>query len=123
MPSHNFILGKNITVEKLNRAKELRRGMTAAEEVLWQHLRKNQLCGFHFRRQQIIGGLIVDFYCHRVGVVLELDGEIHGTEQEYDIERDKILTGLGLVVIRFHNDEVFNRLDEVLQRIRPAVCS
>jgi very-short-patch-repair endonuclease len=64
MPSKNIIPGQKITKEKLHRARQLRHDMTPAERVLWQELRANKL-GVHFRRQQIMAGFIVDFYCHK----------------------------------------------------------
>ena len=76
MPIKNIIPGQRVVKEKLQRARELRREMTPAEKILWQELRGNKL-GVHFRRQQIIAGFIVDFYCHKVGLVIEVDGDIH----------------------------------------------
>jgi len=76
VPVKNIVSGQQITKEKFQKAKELRRDMTSAEKVLWNELRGNKL-GVHFRRQQIIAGFIVDFYCHRAGLVIELDGDIH----------------------------------------------
>jgi very-short-patch-repair endonuclease len=76
MPVKNIVSGQQITKEKFQKAKELRRDMTSAEKVLWNELRGNKL-GVHFRRQQIIAGFIVDFYCHRAGLVIELDGSVH----------------------------------------------
>jgi very-short-patch-repair endonuclease len=76
MPIKNIIPGQTVTKEKLQRAKELRRDMTPAEKILWQELRANKL-GVHFRRQQVIAGFIVDFYCHKAGLVIEVDGDIH----------------------------------------------
>ena len=97
MPVKNIIPGQRVTKEKLQRAKELRRDMTPAEKILWQELRGNKL-GVHFRRQQVIAGFIVDFYCHKADLVIELDGSVHeGDEQkESDVERDKVLSGMGL---------------------------
>ena len=74
MPVKYIIPGQKVTKEKLQRAKELRRDMTPAEKLLWQELRANKL-GVHFRRQQIIVGFIVDFYCHKAALVIEVDGE------------------------------------------------
>ena len=65
MPVKNIIPGQKVTKEKLLRAKELRSEMTPAEKILWNELRANKL-GVHFRRQQVIQGFIVDFYCHPV---------------------------------------------------------
>jgi very-short-patch-repair endonuclease len=55
--------------------------MTPAERILWQELRGNKL-GAHFRRQQIIAGFIVDFYCHKVALVIEVDGDVHDLQKE-----------------------------------------
>ena len=62
--------------------------------------------GVHFRRQQIIAGFIVDFYCHKAALVIEVDGDIHDLQQEEDARREKALSELGLRIVRFRNDEV-----------------
>jgi len=102
------------------RAKELRSNMTEAEKLLWQNLRANRLDGWHFRRQQIIAGYIVDFYCHRVALIIEIDGEIHESQTEEDRQRDQVLTERGFQVIRFHNKDVLEKLPFVLAEIRKA---
>jgi len=84
--------------------------------------RANRLNGWHFRRQQIIDGFIVDFYCHSAGVVVEVDGEIHQQQVEYDVERDRILNLQGIRLLRFKNKEVRQQLDRVLISIA-RVCS
>jgi very-short-patch-repair endonuclease len=111
--------GQKITKEKLNRARELRRDMTSAEKILWQELRGNKL-GVHFRRQQVIAGFIVDFYCHKAGSVIELDGEIHGgnIQKESDAMRDKALSELELQIVRFRNEEVLIDLSKVIRQIQ-----
>ncbi len=118
----NIIRGQKIDPKKLERAKELRRNMTPAETKLWAALRRNQLDGFHFRRQQIIDGFIVDFYCHAVGLVVEVDGPIHDKAEqvEYDAERERVLEARGLHVLRVRNEEVMRNLGSVLERIRDA---
>ena len=60
----------------------------------------------HFRRQQVIAGYIVDFYCHKSALVVEVDGDIHDLQQEEDARREKALSELGLRMVRFRNDEV-----------------
>ncbi len=55
--------------------------MTSAEKLLWQELRANKL-GVHFRRQQVIAGFIVDFYCHKADLIVEVDGETHDPQQK-----------------------------------------
>jgi len=123
MPARNVVIGQRVEAEKVARAKELRRQMTPAERVLWQHLRRNQLEGFHFRRQQVIDGFIVDFYCHAAGLVVEIDGDVHQQQAEYDAERDRILTARGLRVLRIPNREVLENLPDVLSRIAAACRS
>jgi len=121
MPAHNIVIGQNVTSAKVQRAKELRQNMTEAEKVLWQAVRANRLNGWHFRRQQIIGGFIADFYCHAAALVVELDGEIHKSQQEYDQERTEIIRDHGIDVIRFTNEEIKSQLPQVLQKI-DALC-
>jgi very-short-patch-repair endonuclease len=89
--------------------------MTHAESLLWQELRTNRLGGLHFRRQQVIQGYIADFYCHAAALVI--DGPVHDTQREWDADRERALTELGLHVVRFTNDEVTNDLALVLRRI------
>jgi very-short-patch-repair endonuclease len=120
MKPTQIIIGQPIDSKKLERAKYFRKNLTEAEKVLWQHLRKNQLNGLHFRRQQIIEGFIVDFYCHAAGLVIEVDGKIHEQQQEYDTERERILLQKGLNVLRVSNDEVIQEIHQVLDRILTA---
>lgn len=120
MPIKNIVTGQKVTKEKLQRAKELRRDMTPAEKILWEELRANKL-GVHFRRQQVIQGFIVDFYCHKVGLVVEVDGDIHDLQQDEDAKREKALSELGLRIIRFKNDEVAKSLSVVVGKIKEAI--
>ena len=124
MPVKNIIPGQRVTKEKLQRARELRQEMTPAEKILWNELRTNKL-GIHFRRQQIIAGFIVDFYCHKVALVIELDGYIHDEEiqKENDIERDKVLIEMGLKVVRFKNEEVLKNLNQVINKIKVLIST
>ena len=117
MTRRNVVIGQPVAQPKVERAKELRRHMSEEETILWQRLRSNRLHGLHFRRQQVIDGFIVDFYCHAAGVVVEVDGSIHRPRRSYDRARDHILAARGLRVIRVGNDEVQNDLAGVLARI------
>ena len=73
--------------------------------------------GVHFRRQQVIAGFILDFYCHKAGFVIELDGDIHDLQQEEDARREKALREMGLRVVRFGNEEVMKNLSAVVGKI------
>ena len=103
-------------------ARNLRQNMTAAETVLWMHLR---ICidGFKFRRQHPIGMYIADFYCHKAKLVIELDGSIHNKEivKQRDYEKETYLAAKGYTVVRFTNNEVMNEIEEVLTKITRIV--
>ena len=120
MPVKNIIPGQQVTKEKLQRAKELHREMTPAEKILWNEIRANKL-GVHFRRQQVIVGFIVDFYCHKAALVVEVDGDIHDLQKDEDARREKVLNEMGLRIVRFRNDEVVNSVSTVAGKIRELV--
>lgn len=122
MPIKNIISGQRVTKVKLQRARELRRDRTPAEKILWNELRANKL-GVHFRRQQVIAGFIVDFYCHNATLVVEVDGDIHDLQQEEDVRREKVFHEMGLRVVHFRNDEVMRKLSVVVGRIKDMVTN
>jgi very-short-patch-repair endonuclease len=94
--------------------------VTPAEKILWQELRANKL-GVHFRRQQVIAGFIVDFYCHKAALVVEVDGDIHDLQQDEDARREKVLSEMGLRIVRFGNDEVVRKLSAVVGKIMELI--
>lgn len=100
-----------------NRARELRKSSTPAEQKLWQALRNRNLGGYKFRRQHPMGPFITDFFCAEVGLVIELDGGAHLEQVDYDQVRTDWLEDRGYHVIRFWNDDVLNHLDDVTQEI------
>jgi very-short-patch-repair endonuclease len=103
--------------EILEKARFLRNNMTHSERIIWQEIRKRKFFGIIFRRQHPIGLFIVDFYCHEVRLVIEIDGNIHDLEEnmEYDENRTFELKKLGLQVIRFRNEEIECRINKVLE--------
>ena len=120
MPAKNIVIGQKVSAAKVEAAKQLRRHATLEENLLWQHLRRNQLNGLHFRRQQVIDGFIVDFYCHGAGLIVELDGPVHDQQIEYDQERDRVLSARGLRILRVKNEDTKRDLPGVLVRIAAA---
>lgn len=98
-------------------AKTMRHNSTDAEHLMWQLLRAKRFMNLKFRRQHVIAPYIVDFYCHELGLVIELDGSQHGTDDaiEYDAERTKLLEALDLTVVRYWNHDVLSRTDVVLE--------
>jgi len=69
-----------------------------------------------------VAGFIVDFYCHKAGLVIEVDGGIHDLQQEEDARREKVLSEMGLRVIRFRNEEVMKNLSAVVGNVRELVA-
>jgi very-short-patch-repair endonuclease len=112
--------------------RELRKRETPAERLLWDRLRNRKLIGHKFLRQCPIctdGGLgkrlyyIPDFFCHKAKLVIEADGPIHNFKKEYDKNRDEVLAALGLVILRFDNDEILNNTEAVLEKIAAQLQS
>ena len=93
----------------------LRKQEVGAEKVLWSGLRNKQLL-YKFRRQHGIGKFIVDFYCPRIKLAIEVDGMTHSleTEKTADLAREQFLSFCGIKIIRYPNDYVYHNLSEVL---------
>ena len=104
----------------LRNARALRHSMTPPEAKLWSRLRNRQLGGFKFRRQYPIGDYVVDFCCPESGLTIELDGDSHAMQQEYDKKRTEGIAAQGYREMRFPNRDVVQNLDGVLQMILDA---
>lgn len=117
-------MNKKIDPQLLLFAKSMRHTATDAEILMWQLLRAKRFMNLKFRRQHVIAPYIVDFYCHELGLVIELDGSQHGTDDaiEYDAERTKFLEALDLRVVRYWNHEVLQNVDVVLDDLW-NICS
>jgi very-short-patch-repair endonuclease len=101
-----------------SRARDLRRELTPAEKKLWARMRDGQLNGAHVRKQHAVGTYIVDFFCAKSKLVIEIDGDTHSDQVEYDAERTRWLNEQKHYrVIRFTNDEVHRNLEAVLEKI------
>ncbi len=110
------------TPKQFELAKEMRKGHTEAENILWEELRGDKL-GEKFRRQHLIDAYIVDFICLQKKLIVEVDGEYHSNEEqrEYDKNRTTILNDIGFTVIRFTNEEVITQINTVIQKIKSAL--
>jgi very-short-patch-repair endonuclease len=95
--------------------------MTNAEKILWDSLKNKQVLYLRFRRQHPIDLFIADFYCHTARLVIELDGEIHKSQLEYDEGRTAEMERFDIEVIRFKNEEVENNIENVLKRIEERI--
>ena len=103
-------------------AKELRLRMTPSEEVLWKHLKDKNL-GHKFRRQHPFGKYILDFYCHALRMSIEIDGEVHldNEQKKLDEFRTNELKRCNIKELRFTNDQVNNKIQTVLMKIRKEI--
>ncbi len=103
-----------------SKRQSLRNNLTTFEAILWKSLQNNQLNNHKFRRQYSVKNYIVDFYCPKEKLVIEVDGDSHFISEEaikYDLQRTKFFNSLGIRVLRFTNVEVLNNLEGVLQTI------
>ena len=103
------------------RARTLRKHLTEAEQRLWQKLKRRQLAGMKFRRQQPIGPFIVDFVSFECRIIVEVDGGQHAEEVRYDAHRTHWLETRGYRVLRFWNNEVLTHTEAVTQAILDCV--
>ena len=99
------------------RAKHLRLNMTIAEKLLWEELKENKL-GVRFKPQHPLRFFIADFYCHQLRLTIEVDGEIHLYQNDYDNERSEIIKDLDITIIRFTNDQILNNITYVIAEIK-----
>ncbi len=101
-------------------SQKLRANQTDTERILWSKLRRKQIKGYLFTRQKPVGRYIVDFYCHKLKLVIEVDGDLHYLTEKNKIkdrERDQYLNNLGITVYRINNIDVYKNLKEVMQGI------
>ena len=98
--------------------RNLRKQEVGAEKILWSRLRNKQQ-EFRFRRQYGIGKYIIDFYCPKLKIALEIDGATHSEDEEIknDLAREKFLNRFGVKIRRYTNNDVYNSLESVLTDI------
>ncbi|WP_240232321.1 endonuclease domain-containing protein [Devosia lacusdianchii] len=106
-----------------DRSRQLRRDQTPAERRFWQIVYTFRKTGFHFRRQAQIGPYYVDFVCHHAALVVEIDGDTHGTDEAmaYDARRTTYLAGRGYSVLRFTNNDVLGNAEGVFAVLSAAL--
>ncbi|WP_395050176.1 endonuclease domain-containing protein [Flavobacterium sp.] len=111
-PANNFLL-----------AMQLRERMTQAEILMWDKLKNKQFKGYKFRRQHPIHKFIVDFYCHELKLIIEIDGKYHDSEEQKneDLIRTELLNFQGLREIRFTNEEVITDISSVLKKLEEQI--
>jgi very-short-patch-repair endonuclease len=103
-------------------ARELRKGLTAAEDTLWQALRGRRLNGLKFKRQVPVLAYTVDFLCFEKKLIVEIDGKQHNWFAEYDARRTEEIESQGFAVLRFSNEQVLTDLEYVMESIAAAAA-
>src|SRR3989344_3238922 len=107
------------------KARELRKNPTNAEKLFWQKILKSKdLKIFTFLRQKPLGHFIVDFYCSKLRVAIEIDGGLHDFQKSRDRERDNILKqNFGIKIVRYKNEDILRNpekiLEDLLNQINP----
>lgn len=109
----------NASASIFKNAFRLRQNETEAERILWERLRKKQVLGLRFRRQHPISKFVLDFYCHKVKLAIEVDGGYHlkPEQQRADQLRTEELEAIGVKIIRFENTQVLQETDAVVADI------
>ena len=104
-------------------ASELRNNATKAERVLWKSLSGKQCFGYDFHRQKPVGNFIVDFFCQELMLVIEVDGVSHNLQsvRARDKEKEAFLHGLGITVLRFQDDDIYQDNRDTLSEIERYV--
>ncbi len=102
-----------------NLARQLRKTATPTEQKLWRALRARSVNGFKFRRQYSVNPYVVDFYCAQKNLVIEIDGDVHATEEQrtHDKNRENYLKNKGLSILRVTTHEINQNLNGVLEQI------
>ena len=98
--------------------KKLRNDMTEAEKKLWEYLRWKKINWLKFRRQHSVWRYILDFYCPKLKIWIELDWNVHDNREEYDNIRTEFLNNCGIKIIRFSNNDIENNLKWSLEKLK-----
>ena len=107
---------------KIQLAREFRKLPTKSEKILWGRLRRNSLEGLYFRRQYVVDGYIIDFYCSKLKLAIEIDGDVHQKQIEEDCERQKIIESKGIVFFRVGSEEVEKSVESVIEKLKKFIA-
>ena len=112
---HRMKLPENKSLRE--RARQMRKNSTLSEVIFWNAVKNKKINGLDFDRQKVIGNYIVDFYCSKLNLVIEIDGSSHDNKQDYDATRDKHLYSLGLHVLHLYESDVRFDINGVIQML------
>jgi very-short-patch-repair endonuclease len=103
-------------VIELARAQRIK--LTESEQIMWSKLYNKQVNGYRFRCQHPVHRYILDFYCHKAMLAIEIDGDVHKSRKEYDAYRDRFMESVGIRTLRFSANEVFCDIDTIINQIK-----
>lgn len=119
----NFVVNLPYNVSLKSRAKALKKAGNFSEVVFWKEVRNKSFWNIDFDRQRIIGNYIVDFYVKALGLVVEIDGEIHNFQEEYDSKRESYLKDLGLKVFRISTTKILFDTENVMKDLEQFIIT
>lgn len=119
----NFVLNLPYNASLKSRAKALRKAGNFFEVVFWKEVRNKSFWNIDFDRQRVIGNYIVDFYVKALGLVVEIDGEIHNFQEEYDEKREMYLKELGLKVFRISTTKMLFDTENVMKDLEQFIIT
>ncbi|MFA6098650.1 MAG: endonuclease domain-containing protein [Patescibacteria group bacterium] len=101
------------------RRQTLRNLAPRAEVVLWRYLKDKRLSGYKFRRQYSVGPYVIDFYCPKIKLAIEVDGPTHFNKEAriYDRVRQEYIEQFNIRFLRFMNSDVYNNIEGVIEKI------
>jgi len=106
---------------KIQLAQEFRKKPTTSEKIMWNVLRRKDFLGYKFRRQHVIDGYILDFYCPSLKLAIEIDGHIHQRKIKEDKERQATIETHGIKFFRIGSEEVENNLALVIEKLEKII--
>jgi very-short-patch-repair endonuclease len=111
--------GHNLYLPELRQlARKNRRHLTKAELLIWNTCLKDKKLGYKFLRQKPMNRFIIDFYCPKLLLAIEIDGGSHTSRENYDLGRDEILQSIGVKTIRYDNRQVLSHLESIFEDVK-----
>jgi very-short-patch-repair endonuclease len=102
-------------------ARQLRKEQTKAEKIVWEQIRNRKFRGLKFRRQHVIEGFVLDFYCPEVRLGIEVDGGVHLKRKDYDELRQEVIESEGITIVRITNRELLGRKRSILEKLNNVI--
>ena len=103
--------------------RHLRKNQTYTEKIVWMYLRNRQMEGYKFRRQYSVDKFVIDFYCPKLKLAIEIDGSIHNEpdQKEYDVKRQEYLETFGIKFLRLTNEEINGNPNAAFEKIEKTI--